>query len=336
MTEATRDPFATTSTAIEDELEKIAKAIPAVPADYSELRQVLALLPSPIPSETPSAGSGDPGAFSVGAATLNQSSSTLVGPGPGTTPVSSIGGSNAAPVLTIQANLIDDAPLDSIGGNKTAPRKSSYTQLSQDLYGWYEITSGLNPQTTFYTVQRTNPSNIFNSGQLHFGVFPVIACDTTASVFGPGLYGEVLTASHLNFAFVVGAIRCYRPSGNTYTNITSLTMTVELWREFNTGSGRESLIATSSPIDMLAMSDGAQSLVKVAAASSNWNAGERAAIVVKFNAVASNPGGSVLMAMAEPMLAMNTAQDAPLFSPQLSHYRPVQDDFMAYQFFDRS
>jgi hypothetical protein len=335
MTEP-KDSFATTSEAIEDELDAIAKKIPALPADYSELRRLLALLPDPIASETPSSGVGNPAAFSVAAATLNQSSSTLVGPGPGTTPVSAIGGATTAPVLTIQANLIDDAPLDTIGGAKSAPRKTDYAQLSQDLYGWYEITSGLNPQTTFYTVQRVNPANIFNSGQIMFGVFPIIACDTTASIFGPSLYGEALTASHLNFAFVVAAVRCYRPAGGVYTNITSLTLTVELWREFNSGSGRESLIAASSPIDMLAMSDNAQSLVKVAAASSNWNAGERACLVAKFQSVASGAGGSLVMAIAEPMLAMNTVQDAPVFSPQLSHYRPVQDDFMAYQFFDRS
>jgi hypothetical protein len=321
---------------IEEELAALAKQIPALPSDYGELRRLLALLPDPIPSETTGSGAGDPALFSVGAASLNQSSSTLVGPGPGTTPVSAIGGSTAAPVLTIQTNMIDDAPLDTIGGAKTAPRKSSYTQLSQDFYGWYESTSGLNPQVTFYTVQRTNPANIFNSGQLLFGVFPVLPCDVTTFIFGPGLYGETLTASHLAFAYVIGAIRCFRPAGGVYTNITSLTLTVELWREFNTGSGRESLIASSSPIDMLAMGDSAQSLVKVSAASSNWNAGERAALVVKFQSVASGPGGALAMATAEPMLAMNTVQDAPVFSPQLSHYRPVQDDFLAYQFFDRS
>lgn len=331
-----KDPYSSNASSIEDEIEAIAKKIPALPTDFSELRRLLALLPDPIGSETPSSGVGDPAAFSVSAATLNQSSSTLVGPGPGTTPVSAIGGATAAPVLTIQANLIDDAPLDTIGGAKVAPRKSSYAQLSQDLYGWYEIASGLNPQTAFYTVQRINPANIFNSGQLLFGTFPIGASDTTASIFGPTLYGEALTASHLNFAYVVAAIRCYRPAGGTYTNITSLTLTVELWREFNSGSGRESLIATSSAIDMLAMSDNAQSLVKVSAASSNWNAGERAALVAKFRTVSSDAGGSVVMAIAEPMLAMNTVQDAPVFSPQLSHYRPVQDDFMAYMFFDRS
>jgi hypothetical protein len=331
-----KDPYAAVGQEIAEELESIARKLPGIPADYRELRSLLALLPDPIASEKPSTGAGDPALFSVGAATPNQSSSTLVGPGPGTTPGSSIGGTTTAPVTTIQTNLIDDAPLDSIGGARTSARKPSYVQLSQDLYGWYEITSGLNPQTTFYTVQRVNPANIFNSGQLHFGVFPVTACDTTASIFGPGLYGQDLTASHLSFAYVIGAVRCYRPAGNTYTNITSLSMTVELWREFNTGSGRESLIAASSVVDMLAMSDSAQSLAKVSAASSNWNAGERASLVVKFQSVASAPGGSLVMAIAEPMLAMNTVQDAPAFNPQLSHWRPVQDDFMAYQFFDRS
>jgi len=85
MTEI-KDPFPPKET-IEEELAAIAAKIPAVPSDFSELRQLLALLPNPIPSETLNAGMGDPGLFSVGAARPDQSSSGLIGPPPaGTSP----------------------------------------------------------------------------------------------------------------------------------------------------------------------------------------------------------------------------------------------------------
>jgi len=318
---------------ISDELDTIAKQVPAIPRDYSELRQILAILPEPIASETPSSAKGDPGLFSVGAATPNQSSSSLLGAAPGMTPMSSIGGTTAAPVQTVQTNLIPDAPLDSLRGQATAVPRSSYVSLSADFLGWYEVATGINPQFRYYNMARTDPANLFNSGQLRIGAYPVGACDASASIFGPGFLGSALASSHLAFSFVVGDVRVFRPAGNVYTNVTALTMIVELWRELNAGGARETLLETAS-LDILAMADNAQSLLKVASAASNWATGEHASVVVKLRVQASAAAGSLVVALAEPLLGMNMTQDAPVFSPGLSHWRPIADDFLAYSFFD--
>jgi YVTN family beta-propeller protein len=77
---------------IEEELAQLAKQIPALPTDFADLRRLLALLPSPIPSEPIEQGAGNPALFSVSAAQPSQSSSPLLGPPPGTTPSTSIAG----------------------------------------------------------------------------------------------------------------------------------------------------------------------------------------------------------------------------------------------------
>lgn len=331
MTEP-KDPFATIATEIADEMEVIAKRLPAVPADFSELRRLLALLPDPVASENPSQGAGDPGAFSVGAASPSQSSSSLVGAAPGTVPTTSIGGNTIAPVLALQVNLIDDAPLDSIQGAAVLPAKSTYIVVSSDLDAWWIPNTGVPPQFYFSSEQRVDPGNPFNSGQVLLGAIPVAACDASAQVFGPGPLGKALTAAHLASPFLVGQIRAFRPAGNVYTSLSTLTMTLELWREFNSGGGRETLLS-SQAIDLLTMNDNQQSLLKVSAASSNFNAGEHVSLVVTLRAVATAAGSNFVVSFAEPAISLNTTADAPAFAPLLSHYRPIADDHMAYMWF---
>ena len=330
-----KDPFASAlATEIAEEFEVISKRIPAVPSDFSELRRLLALLPDPIASETPSSGSGDPGAFSVGAAMPSQSSSSLVGAAPGTIPAATLGGGTVAPVLALQVNLIDDGPLDSISGAFVLPARTASVLVSSDFDGWYETTSGPNPQFYFSTVQRLDPSNPFNSGQILIGSIPIAACDATGSIFGPGptYLGKALVAAHLASPFVVGQVRVFRPAGNVYTNLTALTMTLELWREWRSGGARETLMSSLSA-DILTMSDSAQMLLKVSSPSTNWTAGEHVSIVVKLNVVATAAAASVVVAFAEPAISMNTTADAPAFAPLLSHYRAQADDYLAYQFY---
>jgi hypothetical protein len=331
MTEP-KDPFATIATEIADEFESIAKKLPAVPADFSELRRLLALLPDPIPSETPSQGSGDPGAFSVGAATPNQSSSSLVGAAPGTVPGSAIGGTTVAPILALQVNLIDDGPLDSIGGASNLPTKRNYIVASSDFGAWWVPNTGVPPSFFLSSEQRLDPTNPFNSGQILIGAVPVAAADASAQVFGPGPLGRQLVAAHLASPFIVAQVRAFKPAGNVFTGVSVCTMTLELWREFNSGSGRETLL-DSAAINVLTMNDSQQTLLKASAASSNFAAGEHVSLVVTLHVVATSGGSNFVAAFAEPAISLNTTADAPAFAPLLSHYRPIADDHMAYMWF---
>lgn len=144
MTEI-KDPFPPKDT-IEEELDAIAKKIPAIPSDFSELRQVLALLPSPIPSETPSSGVGDPGLFSVGAATPNQSSSSLIGGGIGTTPGTTLntGLSGAVSIYGDGSDGVGDITV-----NSSLARDMYFTDLTVragvrlNTNGWKIYCSGL-------------------------------------------------------------------------------------------------------------------------------------------------------------------------------------------------
>ena len=227
---------------IEDELAQLARQVPAIPSDYADLRRLLALLPTPWPSENPNPDVGNPALNSVGASQPSQSSSPLLGPPPGSTPSAAIAtqgvithgwqptatmlGFGATDTLTTAHSLPANGGCLTIPVEITAPmmleRVSIWNTDTASARAWtwglYEQTLSVTASKTLNQVAAGIAPDSFTASVASKRTVPYFSVSTTTLTGATSPY-EIAYSPDSAYAYVTdyqggGKLRVFRTSDN--------------------------------------------------------------------------------------------------------------------------
>lgn len=292
---------------LEIELERIARQVPALPPDFSELRALQALIPPPFATEQNLARAEDIQGPAGGALGLP----SIVGGSPSSQPGASVG--TLAELFYGKSNLLRDPMFYAPGLSNPIPITTPAPTNQAEWEAWYTKASGTAPTGRSWQsgLLAEDASNVSNSrvAEILTGGYAG-ASDVTYFVEQKG--GTAVAAGA---PFLVAAVRLI-PFLPTLTGVTTWTIQMEIVNSSGT------TLAASSVVDLIAFSTTAASRRLAAAlAAPNGTYWWRIRMRVVTSAGTSgstNPG----IAFAEPQLTLAQSQQPPPFSPIVGGWAP--------------
>lgn len=287
------------------DLESAAAALGALPDDYRVLRDLLASLPPGTAPVIKSAGTPNladsPGTGGLDTTGLTLQSNQVIGSQPG-------GSLGILPQLFYgQSNALRDPLFEGVHQIIPIPLEYAVLPANTPWNARYIVNSGTPPTTRQWAPDLTRTSGKTNSDT------PALTLIGFALGSTDFLIRSEASTDRGSAPFLVGAIRAVNLYSPTLTNITSVTM----WIEIHDATGV--ILAASTPLDWLAFKAGADESMQLSTAYSGATTGF---LVARIRVVASGAGGLLVINLGEPQLVRAAVQAPPPFSPIISAWVP--------------